>query len=365
MIDPREALRLWLATGLVPAPGTEAAAASLAETARLQGVAGLLHTAIEIGDGGGSGWPAPVRDRLRETHRALLARGIVQLDLVRRAQAVLERRGAHSLPLKGAAVAETYYPTVADRPMADVDLLLLGDWDAAMEALRAEGFGGVEASDHAHALRDAASGEVLELHHSVCSCPGFYPLEPGPLWERSRSAGGQIPRVPAAEDLLIQLSLHAAFQHGLVLSLVQYLDFRRLLDAAPPDAERLLGLAASSRAEAPVAVALAAAEAVVGARVAPALRERLRPHVPPGLAGWLARIARAPLSIVAPAEAPLFRVRFELAHGRRGEWLRRTLAPRSPSAGGEARRPLRAARRALALAGRWGPQILGSFRRPG
>lgn len=365
MTDPREALRLWLAAGLIPSPESDDAAGALAETARVQGVAGLLHTAIETGEGGASGWPAPVRQRLRETHRALLARGIAQLDLVRRAQAALERAGARSLPLKGAAVAETYYPTVADRPMSDVDLLVLGDWDAAMEALRGEGFGEVEASDHARALRDPASGEVLELHHSVCSCPGFYPVEPGSLWDRSRSADGQVARVPAAEDLLIHLSLHAAFQHGLVLSLVQYLDFQRLLDRTPPDPERLLALAASSRAEAPVAAALAAAEAVVGARVAPALRERLQPHRPPGLAGWLARIAEAPLSTVAPAEAPLFRVRLALARGRRGEWLRRTLSPASPSPGPRALWPLRAARRGLGLARRWGPQVLRSWRRLG
>src|SRR5204863_158399 len=143
-IDPREALRLWLSGGPLPSPETGDSAGALAETARLQGVAGLLHTAIERG-GARSGWPEAVR---------------------------------------------------------------------------------------------------------------------GPL--------------------------HAAFQHGLRLSLVQFLDFRRLLDATPPDAARLLELAAVGRGEAPLAVAVAAAEAVVGAVATAGLRDRLRPHVPRGLSVWLA-----------------------------------------------------------------------------
>ena len=38
-----------------------------------------------------------------------------------------------------------------------------------------------------------------------------------------------MPELPSAEDLLVQLAAHAAFQHGLWLHLVQYLDFSRLL----------------------------------------------------------------------------------------------------------------------------------------
>lgn len=325
-------------------------------------MAGLLHTAIERG-GARSGWPETVRGRLREIHRALLAQGVAQLDLARRVQGSLERAGIRSLPLKGAAVAEAYYPTVADRPMSDVDLLVLEGWDGAVEALRAAGFRALEAADHACAFLDPVTGLALELHHSVCSGPGFYPLDAEGVWDRSRRADGQVARLPCVEDLLIHLSLHAAFQHGLRLSLVQFLDFRRLLDATPPDATRLLELAALGRAEAPLAVAVAAAESVVGAVATAGLRDRLRPHVPRGLSVWLAAIANAPLMTVFPAPAPLFHVRWELARGRRGEWLRRTLAPTPPSHRPGMPWPLRAAARGAALAVRWGPQVWAARRR--
>ena len=54
---------------------------------------------------------------------------------------------------------------------------------------------------------------------------------------------------------------------GLVLSLVQWLDFRRLLEREPVDVSRLLALAASARAEVPLGAALLAAEAVVKGRL--------------------------------------------------------------------------------------------------
>jgi len=349
-----------VASGVAPSWESNESGAALVEAARLQGLAGLLHAAVAAEAGG---WPEDARGRLRELRHALLARGVAQLDLVRRAQAILDRSGVRSIPLKGAALAETYYPSVADRPMADVDLLALEGWPAAMAALRREGFGDVEAADHASALRDPVSGGILELHHSVCSCPGFYALDAEGVWARSRPVGGQVGRAPSVEDLLIHLSLHAVFQHGLVLSLVQHLDFRRLLEQTPPDPDRVMALAIAARAEAPLAVALAAAEAVVAAPVGRDLRDRLGPYVPSALARWLEQIAASPLVVVSPAPSALFRVRWEIAAGRRREWLWRTLAPPLPEERAAVPRALRAAGRGLALAWRWGPHAWASWRK--
>jgi hypothetical protein len=249
--------------------------------------------------------------------------------------------------------------------MSDVDLLALEGGDAAMATLRREGFRDVEAADHAHALRDPVSGFILELHHSVCSCPGFYPMDADGVWGRSRPATGQVGRVPSVEDLLIHLSLHAVFQHGLALSLVQYIDFRRVLEQTPPDPDRLMALAIAARAEAPLAVALAAAEAVVAAPVGRDLRDRLRPHVRSAHARWPERIAASPLCVVSPAPAALFRVRWEITAGRRREWLWRTLAPPLPEERAAVPRALRAATRDLALAWRWGPHAWANRRRLG
>jgi hypothetical protein len=174
---------------------------------------------------------------LHDLRHALLARGVVQLDLAHRGQAILERAGVRSIPLKGAAVAEAYYPSVADRPMGDVDLLALDDWATAATALRREGVLDVEAADHA-----CASAMSRFLSAGRRGRLGAQPAGQGP----GRPG-------PAVEDLLIHLALHAAFQHGLALSLVQYADFRRVLQQTPPDPDRLLARATAARAEAPLA----------------------------------------------------------------------------------------------------------------
>jgi len=152
----------------------------------------------------------------------------------------------------------------------------------------------------------------------------------------------------------VQLALHAAFQHGLALSLVQWLDFRRLLEREPIDASRLRAVAAASRAEVPLGAALLAAEAVVKAPVP----SPLRPPLPASLRRWLEPRLVEPLAFVGPSEAPLGRVRWELLAGRRVELLWRTLVlPETPD--GDERLPARlafAVGRGLRLARRLPPE---------
>jgi len=359
--EARETLRRWLTTGQAPPVATVEAAGELIEAARVQGVAGLLHSAVESQ---GPAWPEAARGRLREMHRSLLARAVAQLDLARRAQEILGRAEVRSLPLKGAATAEWLYDSPGDRPMSDVDLLALGAWNNAVGALQREGFRVLEAADHAWGLFDPVSGGVLELHHSVCSCPGFYATDTAGLWERSRAGAGQVERLPSVEDLLVHLSLHAAFQHGLLLTLVQWLDFRRLLERGRPDAGRVAAQAARSGAEAAVAAALSAAQAVVGAPVEPSLRDLSRAWHARGLRKWVVALQASPLAMVVPAPSRLLRVRWELAQGRRTEWVRRTLAPTTPGGGKERPWPLRAALRGFGLALRWGPEAWAGWKRP-
>ncbi len=102
-------------------------------------------------------------------------------------------------------------------------------------ALAAAGFTEVARGDHAWAFRDPAGHGILELHRSVVSAPGLYPLDREGLWARRREGRGQLKVLPSPEDLLLQLALHAAFQHGLVLSLAQWLDFRLVLEREPID----------------------------------------------------------------------------------------------------------------------------------
>ena len=231
--------------------------------------------------------------------RADLARTLGQVGLAARALGLLEARGLRGLPLKGAVLAETVYDVESDRPMSDVDVLALERWPEGVEALREAGFVEVARGDHAWAFRDPGGSGIVELHRSVVSAPGLFPLDPEGLWARSRVGRGQLRRLPSPEDLLLQLALHAAFQHGLVLSLVQWLDFRLVLERETIDPERLLALAAAARAEVPLAAALLVAEAVVSAPLPAALRRPL----PAGLRRWLSPRLASPLGFVSPQRA--------------------------------------------------------------
>ncbi len=340
----RAALRAWLLSGDVPVPESNAHASVLASAAADQGVAGLLDEAVSADER----WPAETRAALRDLRRALLRRGARQLDLAERAREILAKRGLRALPLKGAGLSERLYASPADRPMADVDLLALDDAEAARRVLLEHGFEPLEHADHAWSACERASGLTLELHRGLTSCPELHPVDAEGLWKRSTPGGGVLGRVPSAEDMLVHLALHAAFQHGLVVSLVQWLDVRRLLDRLPLDARRLVEAARAARAQAALGAMLACARAVVGAEVPEKLRAALA--LPEALERRLGARLRQPLECVAPARAPLLRLRWELSLGQRGAFVRASLFPRTRlGIGASARRYGRLARRLLPL----------------
>jgi len=315
--------------------------------AREQGLASLLLAALERER---PAWAEAILAPLVAERRALLVRTLGQVGLAARGLSLLEARGIRALPLKGVVLAETVCAVEADRPMSDVDLLALERFAEGTAALGEAGFSEVARGDHAWAFRDPAGHGILELHRSVVSAPGLYPLDREGLWARRRAGRGQLRVLPSAEDLLLQLALHAAFQHGLVLSLAQWLDFRLVLEREPIDVAGLVALATAARAQAPLGAAFAVAGAVTGARVPFELGFGL----PRGMARRLEPLLQAPLGFVAPAEAQLARVRWELAAGRRLELVWRTLVlPETPE--GDARLAARvrfAFGRALRLARR-------------
>jgi hypothetical protein len=345
-------LRRFLLSGEAPVPADEREAAACVAEAVEQGLAALLHEDVVRR---ALPWPPAALAALRDAHRSALARSVRQLESARR---VLERLAAHglrALPLKGAAVAESLYDGVADRPMGDVDVLALDDFAASQRVLEAAGFRERDVSDHACGLLDPESGVVVELHRSVTSCGRLFPQDAGRLWARSRPGAGRVPRLPAPEDLLVQLSLHAAFQHGLALRLVQYLDFRRVFERAPPGTEALLEAARGARAEPALALSLAAASVVVGAAVPDALAGALGRFLPARLEAWLERRVADPATLASPARADLLRLRFWLAGERRWTLLAAALWTGDEAAAPLWRRIGRTATRAASLAWRWSP----------
>jgi hypothetical protein len=324
--------------------------------AREQGLAGLLHEAMVAG---GAPWPEPVVSSLQATRHAALFSGVQQLEVAGRTQRRLHERGIRSLPLKAAALAELLYESVADRPMADVDLLVLDDWPGAVSVLEEGGLLERERGDHVRSFLDPASGVILELHHSLTSCPGLYTLDPEGLWARSRPASGQLDRLPSAEDLLVHLSLHAAFQHAFALRLVQLLDFRRLLERERLDPVLLGEIASRAGADVALAASLKVAALVVAAPIAPAILEdlgtRSPARLPRRLEAWIDSRRPDPTTLIAPRRPPLGWVRWQLARGRRLALVEGTLAPAEPGVRRAAwRRGLGALRRLGALWLRWG-----------
>jgi hypothetical protein len=353
----RALLGRWLVTGELPAAFDEAPASVLTEVVREQGLAGLLHQAI--GEQGAP-WPEAARMALRRADQEAFAFGVRQLDTASRVQDLFGACGVRCLPLKGAALAERLYESVAHRPMADVDLLVLDEWPRAVTLLEKAGFAEQGQADHARAFLEPASGTVVELHRGVTSCARLFPLDLDAAWRRSREGAGLVKRVPSSEDLLVHLSLHAAFQHGLALRLVQYLDFRRLLEREPPDPALLAQVATGARAQGAVALALEAARVVVGAPLGPALQELVAAWLPSGLRRYVvSRLRTDPSALLAPAEPALAWVRWQLATGRRMVLVRETLSPSLSSSSRPA--GLGAASRALGLARRWGLPALRSL----
>ena len=354
----RALLGRWLITGELPSAPDEALVRLLVEVAREQGLAGLLHQ--RIGEQRVR-WPDATRSALRRAEQEDFAFGVRQLDTASRVQDLLGARGVCCLPLKGAALAERLYDSVAHRPMADVDLLVLDEWPRAVTLLEEAGFAEQGQADHARAFLDPASGTVVELHRGVTSCARLFPLDLDATWRRSRRGVGLMKQVPSSEDLLVHLSLHAAFQHGLALRLVQFLDFRRLLEREPPDPALLAQVATGARAQGAVALALEAAHAVVGAPLGPALQGLVTAWLPSGLRGYVASRLRAdPSALLAPAEPALAWVRWQLATGRRIALVRETLSPGLSSVSRPA--GLGAVGRALGLARRWCLPTLRSLR---
>jgi Uncharacterised nucleotidyltransferase len=354
----RGLLGRWLVTGELPTAPDGAQGSRLAAVAGGEGLAGLLHEAIDQGQ---ARWPETARKALRQAVHDDFSRGVRQLDTAGRVQDVLGTCGARCLPLKGAALVERLYDSVAHRPMVDIDLLVLDDWPRAVKRLGEAGFRARQGADHALTFIDPVFGTGIELHRGVTSCARLFPIDVDAVWARCRSGIGLIKRVPSSEDLLVHLSLHAAFQHGLALRLVQFLDFRRLLERDPPDLALLAELACKARAERAVALSLEAARAVVAAPISPGLEKLIAAWLPISLRRYLASwLGANPWALFTPAAPRLAWIRWQLADGRRLALVRETLSPsRSASpaavAGG-------AAGRALGLARRWTLPTLRSLR---
>ncbi len=257
----------------------------------------------------------------------LALRGAQQMDLAVRFAIAAEEQDLRVLALKGISVAEELYGGIENRPMADVDLLVVDSsrFEAVGRTARAMGLVETGASDHALVFKESASGVVLELHISLTSCPGLFSIDTESLWARRKALPGQALFRLHDEDLIVHLALHTAFQHGFAANAYHYGDFVRALDGYGAAAEGIAVRAREFGAIAAVgAMAVALSLPAAGVRDLPRQLEPLRVYCPAPLARWIQSQVEFPprASLLALAA-----VRYRLAPSR-WAYLVRTLVPK-------------------------------------
>lgn len=245
-----------------------------------------------------------------------------------RCVSALQGGGIRVLVLKGAALALSHYGDPSLRPMGDLDLLVAPEqWTAAARALEALDWTGEDPAEHGGAFW-GPGGVRLELHGALTTCPSLFPLAFEDLYARSMPLGGGLAgRRLGAEDTIVHLGLHCAFQHGFHARLGQYVDFERVL-AGPYDRGSLLALCTRARAGRAVAASLAVAAALLGpfpsADLAPPLA------VPQRVQRWIAEANDRPWRLLDGLG--LARARWLIADGAvcRARLLAGTLWPGKP-----------------------------------
>ena len=183
-----------------------------------------------------------------------------------------------------------------------------------------------EPAEHGGAF-SGPGGARLELHGALTTCPSLFPLAFEDLYARSAPLGGGLAgRRLGAEDTIVHLGLHCAFQHGFHARLGQHVDFERVL-AGPYDRSKLLALSTRARACRAVVASLAVAAALLG----PFPSGMLLPHpVPERVRRWIAEAGDHPWRLLDGLG--LGRARWVIAEGAvcRARLLAGTLWPGKP-----------------------------------
>ncbi|MEO8500138.1 MAG: nucleotidyltransferase family protein [Vicinamibacteria bacterium] len=256
----------------------------------------------------------------------LASRGAQQMDLALRFADAAAAQGLRILALKGISIADELYGGVHNRPMADIDFLVVDTrhFGAAGDLVRSLGLDEAGASDHAIVFKEPASGVVLELHLSLTACPGLFTTDHGALWERRASVAATPMFRLSNEDLPVHLALHTGFQHGFAANAYHYDDFIRVLAAmSPPPDQIVLRARESGALRALGAMVLACGRLGQSSLALSELVERTEALCPRSLSRWIRSRSRWP----PPAGiGSLAYVRYQLAPAK---WscLRRTLLP--------------------------------------
>lgn len=206
----------------------------------------------------------------------------------------LAGEGIRVMLLKGAALATTVYPSFAQRPMGDFDVLVPpGEARRAWDVLRGAGWaleveGGEEFYEQLHhlpGLLDPGGLKlVLEIHRSMLPHAGPFVLDESELWREARpvSLGATRAWVPSDAHQLLHLSTHLAWSHMFSGIGRTVRDIAALVAAREIDWTAFTTLANRTHAGTSAYWTLALAHTLMEVEVPTQVMRNLRPR-----AGWL------------------------------------------------------------------------------
>jgi len=197
--------------------------------------------------------PAALRSRLQRVKYTTAAHNLLLLQALGRLLAAFNAGDIPVIVLKGAVLAETVYPSLACRPMGDVDLLIRREHlESAIRVLRGQGYDYPEMGvlDHsAHFAmrfggelsfyRDTPPGPAVDLHWRLFNpewLEGVIRVDEAGLWERACpvSIDGVSALQLSPEDTVWYLCLHLALHHqGTHLRML--VDIDRVIRSALPN----------------------------------------------------------------------------------------------------------------------------------
>ncbi len=173
---------------------------------------------------------------LREEYHETLARNIHLLHECDTLLKKLAAKGIAVIPLKGAALARDLYPSIALRPMYDIDLLVRKeDLSGVDEMLRKNRYRPLSAPDpdkgftyESHYIKETKTPVVLEIHWNLGE-ENRYRLDIEGIWKRSVPNTGGNGLEMSAEDTLLYLAQHF-FKHYLFKRLIWLCDIHEWID---------------------------------------------------------------------------------------------------------------------------------------
>jgi hypothetical protein len=191
--------------------------------------------------------PPAIEDRLRQKYYYNARRNTLLLEELGEILLDLQRAGAASLPLKGAALAEGAYANPALRPMADLDLLVHPDEAAAAHSvLTALGYTLTalepwpgfnqryrQVLEYHKPVQDSSS-ILLDLHLGLVDLPIYRRIPLQELFQRAGRAtlANVETSIPAPEDQLLILCAHLGLHERYQGTLMRYYDLAVLIRQA-------------------------------------------------------------------------------------------------------------------------------------